>query len=287
MYTVYKKQAGCNKKKRCEDTMKQNNSVIIDFKKAAQSCQNRQTGLQYDCYMTRGRLSGHCDLLISEKSMQTAEWFCLSFAPDGLTRHSYLHQRNRIQEWITQRGGVQITYLQALGLLGDAVRQNYKYRQDNNWIHNHMSIHLQRIWMDEYYNDRNSDLGWILCKQDAMGILQIYLRAVGNKDAALIYDMSAERAKNNEKRGMYTFCWNHVLEDLTIFDFKVEEIIQNREAEDYTFFLTVYGAQVDNRVLSVDLSLRIILEQGYFRILRERILEARLIYRDCAKKALS
>ena len=76
MYTVYKKQAGCNKKKRCEDIMKHNNSVIIDFKKAVQSCQNRQTGLQYDCYMTRGRLSGHCDLLISEKSMQTAEWFC-------------------------------------------------------------------------------------------------------------------------------------------------------------------------------------------------------------------
>lgn len=79
---------------------------------------------------------------------------------------------------------------------------------------------------------------------------------------------------------MYAYRWNHVLEDMRIVDFEVDRMSTNRNGEeDYTIFLTVYGAYQGRQMMEVDLSLRIIQEQGDFRILQEQVLEPRLIYK--------
>lgn len=73
-------------------------------------------------------------------------------------------------------------------MLGDSVRQNYKYKTNTGWIHAHTSIHLQRIWDSEIYNHKNNNLKWALFQQDELTILKTYLCAISNKDAVLLYE---------------------------------------------------------------------------------------------------
>lgn len=257
--------------------MKKFEKNVLCFDNYANMVRNKDKNQWYDCYVTDGRLSGFCDLLICEKGRRSAELFCLSFTPEGLTRHIHLKNEEKIKKWIDSKQCSNIIYLQALGLLGDAVRQNYKYKIGTDWINQDNSIHLQRIWMEEFYNDACSNMDWILSKQDELAILQAYLRALGHKDAALIYDLIAEKGKGSEPRGLYALCWNHTLEDLVIFEYELMEQLYHEEQDDRTLFLTTYGEYKKQQLLSVDLSLRVIRENGFLRILQERVLEARTL----------
>lgn len=78
---------------------------------------------------------------------------------------------------------------------------------------------------------------------------------------------------------MYAYKWAHVLDGLVIFDFEIVDKIIQQERDDFTFFLTVYGEYNSYKVLSIDVCLRIVREQGCLRIRKETILEARCIYR--------
>lgn len=249
---------------------------VMSFRHYAERIRQKEKNMGYQCFATEERLAGFCDLLICEAGMQSAESFSLNFTPEGLTKHQYLHSGRETDAWLQERTYTRITYLQALGLLGDAVRQSYKYKEEPLLQKIH-SVHLQRIWNDEYYNE-HSNLDWMLSCQDEMTILQTYLCAVGNKDAALIYDMTVKQERDAQSREVYTYQWSHALEDFEMFDFEVMERIAEREKEDKTFFLTVYGELERYKVLSVDMCLRIVREQGYLRVLEERILEARRIY---------
>lgn len=249
---------------------------VISFNHYVENVRQKEKNMGYQCFATEDRLAGYCDLLICDAGMCTAESFSLKFTPEGLTQHGYLHSEEEINSWLHDRSYTKITYLQSLGLLGDAVRQNYKYKIQQPIPQEH-SIHLQRIWDEDYYNGR-SNLLWVLSCQDEMTILQTYLCALGNKDAALIYDMTVDRAKENERRDVYAYNWNHVLENFKIFDFEIMERIANFDKEERIIYLTVYGEQEKYKVLSIDLSLHIIREQGYLRILQDDVLEARRIY---------
>ena len=78
--------------------------------------------------------------------------------------------------------------------------------------------------------------------------------------------------------------WNHVLEELSIFDADIVEVVQHREIlGNYSLFTTLYGENEAGKILSVDLHLEILEEQGAFYILKERILEPRIIYRCLAQ----
>lgn len=254
---------------------------IIQFQQVAEK-KREQVGVEYECYVTLERLMGYCNLLICEKGQQKADWFFLSFTPEGLLRHTKLHTAQKIRQWLDGRTHIRISYLQAIRLLGDAVRQNYKYEKgrETEWINEDASVHLQRIWQEDFYNDVPNSMDWLLPKQECAAMLNTYFRALGNKDAVLLYDLSAERIRDAERRSMYAYRWNHVLEDMHIVDFEVDRMSTNRNGEeDYTIFLTVYGAYQGGQMMEVDLSLRIIREQGDFRILQEQVLEPRLIYK--------
>lgn len=264
--------------------MKQSKKELIEFSELERRRQLQRYG-QYECFATLGRLEGYCELLICERGKQRGELFSLSFSQKGMTGYTQLYQRMQIEAWLDGHECNRITYFQALGLLGDAVRQNYKYRMDSDQIHNNPSLHLQRIWSPEFYNDINSSLSWVLCRQDIQTILRAYLRAIGNKDAVLLYELHAEQSRDGQTRNAYVLRWNHVLEDWCIFDFQILTCIENnKKEEDVTFFLTTYCEGKEQQVISVDMCLRVIREKGYFRILTDRVLEARYIYKGNWRK---
>ena len=249
---------------------------VISFRETSQK-KRKQVG--YECFVTTERLKGHCDLLIYETGHRTAEYFCLRFSPEGLVRYERLHDRMQIKQRFDTRDCRQISYLQAIRLLGDAVRQSYKYATNTQWIDDIQSVHLHRIWDETYYNDKE-DMDWLLPNQDCADMLQTYFCALGNKDAALLYDMSAATVQAEERRSMYAYNWSHVLEDMHIYDFSVDQLSVNQNGEeDYTLFVTVYGDYAGRQMMEVDLRLRIIRERGDFRILQEQVLEPRMLYK--------
>lgn len=235
---------------------------------------------KYECFITLERLYGYCNLLIYERERNYADWFFLKFSPEGLSRHTTIRTKHKIESWLQERTTRKITYLQAIRLLGDAVRQRYKYHKETDWIHEEQCIHLQRIWQEQFYSDAVDGLEWLLPKQECAAMLKTYFRALNNKDAVLLYDLSANQIKAAERRSMYAYSWNHVLEDMHIFDFQVDrQSISHNGNGEYALYITAYGEYIGKRMLEVDLCLRVIQEQGTFRIVQDQILESRSIYK--------
>ena len=258
---------------------------ILKFEELTQARNNyRQEKGQYQCFVTEGRLQGACQLLICERGQQTAELFHLNFSKNGVSKQNYFYRSNQIEEWLDKMKCQEITYRQALGMLGDAVRQNYKYQEKNNWLNRNPSLHLQRIWGNDFYNNGANNLVWLLAGQNMMATVQIYLQALQNKDAVLLYDLLAKQVKPKESRDIYALQWNHVLEEISIFDVDIVEVLKHAKIQGkYSLFITLYGENEAGKILSVDLHLEMLEEQGVFYILKERILEPRIIYRCLAR----
>ena len=102
----------------------------------------------------------------------------------------------------------------------------------------------------------------------------MYLNAISNKDAALLYDMQAMSRKRHVSRELYVYSWNHALEELTIFDFTMLCAEQNIERKSWDVYLTIYGGYQDTDILSVDLCLKLIRENGGIHLLYEQVLDA-------------
>ena len=233
---------------------------------------------EYICYVSLERLAGHCELLICELDLQNAEWFHLSFTPEGKWRMSQMKYKANIEKWIASGNYQRITYLQAMRLLGDSIRQYYKYNSSEDWIESCNSIHMDRIWDEEYYNDWSSELHWSLPMQEFEKLLATYLHALRNKDAVLVYDLSAREVQQQERRSMYAHHWGHELEDFRVIGGRIDkDNVTHNGIDDYTLYLTLYGSSKDTQLMEVDLRLRIIKEDGMFRILEELVLEARII----------
>ena len=79
--------------------------------------------------------------------------------------------------------------------------------------------------------------------------------------------MTVEQEREEQNREVYAYQWSHVLEDFEIFDFEIMERVAERGKEDRTFFLTIYGELNRYKVLSVDMCLRMVREQGYLCLL--------------------
>ena len=232
----------------------------------------------YACYVTLERLNGYCDLLIRDRATGRADWFFLRFSPEGIIRYTTLEQAE-VPQWLERRAHCSITYLQAIRLLGDAVRQRYKYHESTDWIPEAQSVHLRRIWQEEYYRDAAGDISWFLPKQECSAMLQTWLQALGNKDAVLLYDLSASQVQGRAQRSLFAHCWSHALEDFKILGYEVDrESVLYNGMDDYTLSLTVYGSSRDRQMLSVELRLRLVEEQAGFRILHDQVLESRSIY---------
>lgn len=260
--------------------MTQTGKKILLFAEQTQRRRSQSGELSYRCFVTTERLKGVCTLLVCGRGRQTAELFYLDFRCKGLYKQDYFYREHQIQDWLRATDHLEITYQQALGVLGDAVRQNYKYQMELEWLKRNRSLHLQRIWNGEFYNSAANDLSWALVGRTAADVLDIYLEAVRNKDAVLLYDLFARSAKPREQRDVYALHWSHVLEGVSIFDVHVaEERELGGQPAGCTLFATLYGETEAGTVLSVDLHLELLAERGGFFISRERVLESRAFYR--------
>ena len=159
-------------------------------------------------------------------------------------------------------------------LLGDQER----IHQGNQFIPAQESIHIQRIWDGRYYDARRSSLHWLLPKLDADGMVQLYLRALNNNDALLLYDIIADEEKKRMPRDLYIYNWHHILEQVTVFDYELVWKEWQERQKQWNCFLTVYGETEEYRILSVDIQLQLMQEKDCLRIRSEQILEARKIF---------
>ncbi len=235
-------------------------------------------GNEYCCYVSNERMQGHCELLICEKDETRAEDYILSFSEDGRNSYKVL-DAGAIRGWLKRNEHRRITYLQAIRLLGDSVRQGYKYRKEIDPFSEVESVHLQRIWQEQYYNDREDEMEWVLPHQTFGEMLWTYFRALSNKDATLLYDMSAEPVRNAVQRSMFAYHWNHALEDLWIMGYDVDpkSFCCNGE-NDYTLYVTVRGNYKVIQTMEADLRMRVVEEKNGFRVLQTQVLEAREIF---------
>ena len=224
---------------------------------------------QYLCMMTEGRLQGQCQVLVYDRFQNSPELFILYFVSEGLKEHYYL-TIDEMELWKQKHQIAQITYRQALTLLGDAMRYAYKQK---TYIEEPASLHIQRVWQNAYYDEVNNTLCWLLEDLSLQQFVTTYATAIGHKDAALIYDMLAVRAKESTSREIYVYSWNHVLEEVDSLEAEILDIEHNASENSWTVYLFLKEVKRLHPV-SVSACLQIVYENGGFRLLREAILEA-------------
>ena len=110
--------------------------------------------------------------------------------------------------------------------------------------------------------------------QEPAQFVAVYLDAIGNKDAVLLYDIMADVMKQRISREVYAYSWNHVLEELHISDYEIIYIEQIADKKSWDLHITIYGGYEVSDLLSIDLCLRLILENGGLRLLQEQVLDA-------------
>ena len=236
--------------------------------------QKRKMDGRYQCIMSGSRLMGFCEILIIDGIYNNAEWFQLYFSTNGMTAHRYLDREEVLMWQYHKNDTVRITYRQALILLGDAVRQNYKYQTKTEWSQSHDSLHIQRIWQKEYYDYNNCSVDWLLDLQEPTQFVEAYFDAITNKDAVLLYDIMADVMKQRISREVYAYSWNHVLEELSILDYDMIYIEQSSDCKKWSIYITIYGGYEEVDMLSIDLCLKLVLENGGLRLLSEQVLDA-------------
>ncbi|MBQ2021568.1 MAG: hypothetical protein II211_04005 [Peptococcaceae bacterium] len=257
--------------------MQVHENKIVDLKaciKQRTVKQQRKQNGQYRCTMSGNRLAGFCEILIYDNIHNTAEVFQLYFSTKGLTEHRYL-DAEEVQLWDKNKNDtVHITYRQALILLGDAVRQSYKYQRRVKWLQIYDSIHVQRVWQKEYYDYNSCSLDWLLDLQDIVQFITIYLAAIANKDAVLLYDLTASTMKQNISREVYAYSWNHVLEDFNIFNYEIVHVEHDLEENCWNLYVVLCGKYGERNLLSVDVCVKLIVENGRLYLLNEMVMDA-------------
>ena len=259
--------------------MQKNKIVNLDVRMKEKALhQKRGVDGQYRCFMAGNRLAGSCEIIIYDVAKNTAELFHLSFSTEGVTGHQYL-DKDEMMLWQYHKEDMQgITYHQALILLGDAVRQNYKYQMQVEWSKTHESLHIQRIWKKEYYDYINCSIDWLLQIQEPVQFLSIYIDAIRNKDAVLLYDMMTEEKKCHISREVYAYSWNHVLEEINISNYEILYIEQQTEEKSWDIYIAICGGYGDMATLSVDLCLKLIKRNNRLQLLQESVLDAHHVF---------
>lgn len=233
---------------------------------------------QYQCMMAGDRLQGQCDVLIYDRYQRIAEIFYLQFCMEGVTQYQHFDEMEKAL-WVKKTDAVEITYEQAMLLLGDAVRLNYKHQEKTEWIELHSSLHIQRIWQKEYYDAIRCDLSWLLDIRDPIEFVEIYLKAISNKDAVLLYDLTAESAKQYDSRDVYVYSWNHILEefeDIFVLEMRTN-FVERREQTYLNVYVVLSGRQLGMEIVGVDMCLQLIEENGWLRLFLDEVLEVHCI----------
>lgn len=171
-------------------------------------------------FVTRTRLQGYCRMLIFDATYSMgAEYFMLRFDAQGICNHQSYQETTseEIQLFLQQEPYEEISYQQAIGLLKDAMMQNYKYDTHPEIIERLTSLHLMRASINQedelWVNGANSYLNGI----SAELLTRSYLLAIFREDCSLTYDLlSAQRKQEEGNRDLYCLNWNHELQGCKI-----------------------------------------------------------------------
>ncbi len=236
---------------------------------------------RYHCAMAKDRVAGYCEVLIHDSYQKKVELFCLDFSSDGLVSHQYVRAEEALR-WKQCNRARDITYNQAMTLLSDAVQRSYKntvyqmccvgaWERTNRW-ERCASPHIQWI-LQEGGNVYEDDLDWMLQSLNPVQFIAVYLNAVNNRDAVLLYDMwvSSKRAQLN--RAMYAYTWNHALEELQLSCYKVLYSKMIYKEQTWQFHLCISGERWDKCVLEAEMCIQLIREHGCLKVQEERVLD--------------
>lgn len=229
---------------------------------------------RYRCKMFGAREEGFCEVLIYDGFHDTAELFILYYSYEKILRQFSFNQKEALY-WLKKNNARSITYTQAIILIGDAVRQNYKYCFKKVQEAEFASIHLERVWNKEYYDEMEWDFSQISSEQDPKQFVRLYLNAIQNKDAALLFDLMAMEQTMHTTRDLYMHSWNHELEEIRIFDYEIVSLDEGVGENVWQIYLVVLGERQDRKLLTIDLCIKLILENRCLKLLNEQILEAR------------
>ena len=236
--------------------------------------QSQKLDGRYQCIVSGNRLAGFCEVLIYDRIQNNAELFQLQFSSNRMTE-CWCFDKEEVLLWRYHRTDTQsLIYHQALILVGDAIRQNYKYQQQEDCSQLYASLHVQRIWEKGYYDYVNYRVDWLLKLGNPEQFVTAYLKAICNKDAVLLYDMTASTKKYNISREVYAYHWNHVLEEIKMGSYTLTDSKQLTNDEEKMCYLTICGEYANGKQLLIDVCLHLVYENGSMRLQEEHILEA-------------
>ncbi len=262
--------------------MKNNHIISLkNYKTYIESGAAHQLRKRYHCAVAKERTVGYCEVLIHDSYQKKVELFCLDFSSDGLVSHQYMRAEEALR-WKQSNTVYDITYNQAMTLLTDAVQRSYSNTvcqehcvgaEDyaNRWEHC-VSSHVQRI-LQEGCSACEESLEWLLQPLSPMQFIEVYLNAVNNRDAALMYDMWANSKRAKCNRSVYAYIWNHALEELQLNRYEVlyRKVVPGEQT--WQFHLCISGERWDNRMLEAEMCIKLIREHGCLKVQEERVLD--------------
>lgn len=231
----------------------------------------------YLAFVTNTRKDGYCELIICHHHAAVAEQFTLYFDTRGLVKWQQLWGKAEIHAALQQKQFAQIHYQQALLLIGDSVRQNYKYGQNLDCIETiPFSEHLERIWQPEYYQ-YDADCFDYLNDMSLQELHTAYIQAIMQKDSAMFYELWTREQRRHGNRELELYHASHVLDDLEIVSFDLECSYLEENTQNLVQYFVLQAFREPDVLLEMDIALWLNQEGHGYRLCKERILESRLV----------
>lgn len=232
-----------------------------------------KTTEKYLAYATKSRCNGYCRLWIISKAQKRLEYFELHFNREGIADYRSIYGKKNIERFFDEEHRQRITYAEALQLLGDAVRQNYKYGRNVELVEQINSLHLEQSWQQEW---RTCHKSYVLGEKDLSlpDLVTLYIQSIAQEDSSLFYSLLTEE-NQGENRDLYLYNWYHPLEGFIFQKVTIEDFyyhVLNRELE---VWLLAETNRPDGMSLEVDISLLCSNTNKGYRIKQEKINEVR------------
>ena len=232
-----------------------------------------RTAEKYLAYATKSRCNGYCRLWIISKVQKRVEYFELKFNREGIADYRSIYGKKNMENVFGEEYRYRITYAEALQLLGDAVRQNYKYGRNLELVEQINSVHLEECWQQEW---RTKHKSYVLGEKTLAltDLISLYIQSIAQEDSSLFYSLMAEEAQG-ENRDLYLYNWYHPLEGFIFRDVTIEAVHYRVLTGEIEVWLLAEASRLDGLVLEIDLSLLCLHTDGGYRIKNEKINEVR------------
>lgn len=233
----------------------------------------RSRDKNYFVYATKGRCEGYCSLWIIDAPQRHLEYFELKFNREGIIKYRSIYGKKNFNEVSSSEKYRKISYMEALQLLGDAARQNYKYGCNLKLVESINSIHLERSWRKEW---QIKNKNYILAEKNisVLELVSLYTQSLSQEDGALYYSLFIID-EEKENRDLYLHTWSHPLAGFLFQKIEIETLYYDVLAKSIQIWLVVQAKRPDNLKLELDLCLMCIHTEEGYRIEEEKVKEVR------------